>query len=64
MKIVKGDYPGASTMAQLDRPIAAITGDQFLTAFLESLLNQASPGEENAEIIYNALRRAEEAATQ
>lgn len=59
MKIIKGDYPGASTFAQFDKPVNQMTLKEC-QGLLEQILFRAMPGENNAEIMFKELELAEQ----
>lgn len=61
MKRVKGDYAGASEFAQFDLGVVQMT-DEERRRLLESILHQASAGGCDSNVIFNALRAAEEHA--
>jgi len=59
MRLVRGDYPGASEFAHFDQSIYRMNEEE-LRSLLSAILNRASPGEENAAMLYRELQLAEE----
>jgi hypothetical protein len=59
MKIIRGDYPGASRFAYFDTPLEALNPEQ-LRALLQAILHRAMPGETNHELMMHELKIAEQ----
>lgn len=59
MKLITGDYEGASTFAQFDKPIAEMT-EAEAKGLLECILHRAMPGEECHQIVFEELAIAEQ----
>jgi hypothetical protein len=63
MKIEKGNYEGASGFAYFDRDVRAMS-EKEMRVLLQCILHQAMPGEDFADNVYEALKRAEASARE
>ena len=61
MKLTRGTYEGASEFAKFDRPTEEMTPLQ-MEYLLDSILERATPGLPNADLIFAELAIAEENA--
>jgi hypothetical protein len=59
MKIVRGNYPGASEFAFFNRDVREMNLEEC-RGLLECILQRAMPGENNADVMYHELELAEE----
>jgi hypothetical protein len=62
MKLIKCSYDGASTAPTFDMEFSQMSKDQ-MQSLLEYILDQAWPGEQHADVVYECLARAEENAS-
>ena len=63
MRIVRGDYPGASEFAKFDRDLETMSPDE-MRGILELLQLMASPGERSSLIVREILEAAERRAAE
>lgn len=63
MKIIRGDYPGASEFAYFDADLHAMS-PEAMRCLLTHILHQASPGHTHAGVVFEALSWAESNAVQ
>jgi len=59
MKIIRGDYPGASEFAYFDKDVHAMTLEEC-RSLLECILHRAAPGDPNSQLVYRELEIAEQ----
>ena len=59
MKIKRGSYAGASDFAEFDVPVILMSREQK-EALLIAILHRAMPGEEHCDVVYQALKIAEQ----
>lgn len=63
MKTERGNYPGASEFAYFDKDLQRMSEGE-MRSLLHFILYEASPGEQDADITYEHLARAEEKARE
>ncbi len=59
MKLVQGDYPGASQFAEFDKNVQAMSLEEC-RGLLECILHRASPVDEESALIFDYLAIAEQ----
>lgn len=63
MKTKRGDYPGASEFASFDKDLTGMDREALAT-LLQFILFEASPGEQDSDVVFEHLARAEEKARE
>lgn len=63
MKTKRGDYEGASQFAYFDKDLQRMT-EHEMRSLLHFILHEAAPGEQDCDIVYEHLARAEEKARE
>lgn len=63
MKTRRGNYPGASEFAYFDADISSMSAETA-RSLLNFILHEAAPGEQDAGVVYEHLKRAEEKARE
>lgn len=63
MKTKRGNYPGASEFAHFDKDLTAMD-HETLVSLMQFILFEASPGEQDSDVVYEHLARAEEKARE
>jgi hypothetical protein len=63
MKTKRGNYPGASEFAYFDQDINSMS-TETVRSLLSFILHEAAPGEQDSDVVYEHLKRAEEKARE
>jgi hypothetical protein len=63
MMTKRGNYPGASEFAYFDKEINSMSAESA-RSLLNFILHEAAPGEQDSDVVYEHLKRAEEKARE